>query len=167
MNAGAAAQEAVLGKAQGPTIVAKAWTDPAFKRLLLSNAHAAAATLGIDASNPAAPTHLTALENTDRVHHVIVCTLCSCYPQSILGLSPQWYRSRSYRARCVVYVCLYLCTCAPVYLCTCVPEKATTSSPLLWMSCQHSALFPYMIPQHGARTSPGSAGVRHCHPRGR
>ena len=57
--------------------------------------------LGIDASNPAAPTRLTALESTPALHNVIVCTLCSCYPQSILGLSPQWYRARSYRARWV------------------------------------------------------------------
>ncbi len=56
--------------------------------------------LNIDASNPAAPTRLTALESTPSLHNVIVCTLCSCYPQSILGLSPQWYRARSYRARC-------------------------------------------------------------------
>ena len=83
----------------GPRIIARAWVDPGFKALLLRDAHAAAATLGIDASNPAAPTHLTAVENTDRVHNAIVCTLCSCYPQAILGLSPQWYRSRSYRAR--------------------------------------------------------------------
>ena len=99
VNAGAASQEATLGRALGPKIVVKAWTDAQFRALLLTDAHAAAATLGIDASNPAAPTKLTALENTDSVHNVIVCTLCSCDPQSILGLSPQWYRSRSYRAR--------------------------------------------------------------------
>jgi nitrile hydratase subunit alpha len=101
VNSAATSQAAVLGQCRGPRIVARAWTDPEFKARLLANAHEAAAELGVDATNPAAPTVLHAVENTSTLHNVIVCTLCSCYPQAILGLSPQWYRSRSYRARCV------------------------------------------------------------------
>lgn len=95
----AASQASVLAEARGPAIIAKAWVDAAFKSRLLANAQVAVKELGIDATNPAAPTVLQALENTDSVHNLIVCTLCSCYPQAILGMSPQWYRSRSYRAR--------------------------------------------------------------------
>jgi nitrile hydratase subunit alpha len=101
VNAAATSQAAALGQCRGPKIVARAWVDPAFKVRLLTSAHEAVAELGINATNPAAPTVLHAVENTAALHNVIVCTLCSCYPQAILGLSPQWYRSRSYRARCV------------------------------------------------------------------
>ena len=70
-------------------------------RLLSDASGALMADFGISASNNTAPTVLTFVENTDDVHNVIVCTLCSCYPRSILGLSPSWYKSRSYRARSV------------------------------------------------------------------
>jgi nitrile hydratase len=86
----------------GPKLVARAWSDPAFKDLLLRDASAACASLGIDASNTTAKTVLTVVENTEAVHNLVVCTLCSCYPRSILGLSPDWYKSRSYRARAVL-----------------------------------------------------------------
>jgi nitrile hydratase len=85
----------------GPRLVARAWADEAFKVRLLSDAAAAAAELGIQASNSTANTKLTAVANTESVHNVVVCTLCSCYPLSILGLSPPWYKDRRYRARVV------------------------------------------------------------------
>lgn len=86
----------------GPAIVAKAWVDEDFKTLLLDDATAALKSgFGVSASNNTATTVLTFVENTATVHNLIVCTLCSCYPRSILGLSPSWYKSRSYRARAV------------------------------------------------------------------
>ena len=81
--------------------MARAWVDDGFRKRLLEDATAAAAELGIAAANATAPTVLTALENTDGVHNLVVCTLCSCYPLSILGLSPPWYKDRVYRARAV------------------------------------------------------------------
>ncbi|SRR5581483_897166 len=84
--------------AQGARIVARAWADPAFKSRLMADAKAAVAELGIDAS---ALNHLVVLENTERLHHMIVCTLCSCYPTPILGLPPDWYKSLAYRSRAV------------------------------------------------------------------
>lgn len=86
---------------EGPRIVAKAWMDSQFKEALLSDANSALKEIGLEASNNTASTVLTVVENTPEVHNLIVCTLCSCYPRSILGLSPSWYRSRSYRARAV------------------------------------------------------------------
>lgn len=83
--------------ANGARVVARAWVDPAFKARLLTDANAAVAELGF----PMHTTHLVALENTDKVHNVVVCTLCSCYPRELLGLPPGWYKSRSYRARVV------------------------------------------------------------------
>jgi nitrile hydratase len=83
--------------ARGARIVARAWTDPEYKALLLRDANAAAA----DMDAPTPNTHLVAVENTDKVHNVIVCTLCSCYPRELLGLPPSWYKSRQYRARVV------------------------------------------------------------------
>ena len=85
--------------AMGARVVAKAWVDPAFKARLLADAKAAVAELGID-TGPL--TTLVAVENTERVHHVVVCTLCSCYPRTLLGLPPDWYKSLSYRSRVVV-----------------------------------------------------------------
>jgi nitrile hydratase len=78
--------------------VAKAWTDPAFKARLLADGNAAAAELGINAGEA----KLTVVENTEKVHNVIVCTLCSCYPRAVIGLPPDWYRSKSYRSRVVI-----------------------------------------------------------------
>ncbi|MBL28529.1 MAG: nitrile hydratase subunit alpha [Rhodospirillaceae bacterium] len=83
--------------AQGARIVARAWTDPNYKARLLADGSAGAKELGIDVG----PTHLVVVENTDSVHNLIVCTLCSCYPRWVLGLPPDWYKSRSYRSRAV------------------------------------------------------------------
>src|SRR4051812_26200947 len=82
---------------RGAKVVAKAWTDPAFKQKLLKNGTEACETLGLDV----APMRLVVVENTPRVHNVIVCTLCSCYPRPLLGIPPEWYKSRSYRSRMV------------------------------------------------------------------
>lgn len=81
----------------GARIVAKAWTDADYKARLLDNGAAAIRELGFDLE----PYEFTVLENTDNTHNVIVCTLCSCYPRSLLGMSPAWYKSKSYRARVV------------------------------------------------------------------
>lgn len=83
--------------ALGARLVARAWVDPAFKERLLTDAPAAARELGIDVG----ATQLTVVENTPEVHNLIVCTLCSCYPRAVLGLSPAWYKSASYRSRAV------------------------------------------------------------------
>ena len=83
----------------GARLVARAWVDPAFKQLLLTDTKAAASELGIDASGPV---EFVTVENTDEVHNVIVCTLCSCYPRAILGRPPDWYKSFAYRSRVVV-----------------------------------------------------------------
>ena len=82
----------------GARVVAKAWVDPVFRADLARDAKAAVESLGIDMSN--AP-ELIALEDTPAVHHVVVCTLCSCYPRKLLGIPPAWYKSRAYRARVV------------------------------------------------------------------
>ena len=84
----------------GARLVARAWVDPAFKSQLLTDAAAAMAELGIDMRHWA-PVELRAVENTDAVHNVLVCTLCSCYPIGLLGPSPAWYKSEAYRSRVV------------------------------------------------------------------
>jgi nitrile hydratase subunit alpha len=84
--------------ANGARLVARAWVDPEFKVRLLSDPKAAAQELGIDASGPV---EFVVLENTPRVHNLIVCTLCSCYPRAILGRPPDWYKSLNYRSRAV------------------------------------------------------------------
>ena len=91
--------EAMQGAApeNGARIVARAWTDPDYKQRLLDNGIDAIKELGFDLQ----PYEFTVMENTDDVHNVIVCTLCSCYPRSLLGMSPAWYKSGSYRARVV------------------------------------------------------------------
>ena len=92
----------MLGKSyQGNMIVARAWVDENFKRRLLDDASEACAELGLKASNTTAATVLTVVENDENVHNLIVCTLCSCYPLTILGLSPPWYKSRAFRAQAV------------------------------------------------------------------
>jgi len=88
-------------KMLGARLVARAWMDEAFKERLLNDANAAASELGIAASNPNAPTKLTVIANDASFHNLVVCTLCSCYPAALLGPSPAWYKSRSYRARAV------------------------------------------------------------------
>jgi nitrile hydratase len=85
--------------ALGATVVARAWADPAFKKLLLKDTRAALMQMGIDIG--AAPEFST-VENTSQVHNVIVCTLCSCYPKMLLGIPPAWYKSLAYRSRTVV-----------------------------------------------------------------
>jgi nitrile hydratase len=85
--------------ANGARLVARAWVDPAFKERLLSNPKAACAELGIDASSLA---EFVVLENTEKIHSLVVCTLCSCYPRPILGRPPDWYKSFAYRSRAVV-----------------------------------------------------------------
>ena len=84
--------------ALGARVVARAWTDPDFKRRLLADGKAAIAEfLEIDMGGP----EIVALENSARVHHVVVCTLCSCYPKALLGPPPAWYKSLPYRARTI------------------------------------------------------------------
>ncbi len=84
--------------ANGAKLVAKAWTDEAFKKRLLEDTKAATLELGIDASGPV---EFIVVENTPEVHNLIVCTLCSCYPRAILGRPPDWYKSFEYRSRAV------------------------------------------------------------------
>jgi nitrile hydratase len=84
--------------ALGSKIVARAWVDPEFRARLLANGRATLEELGIDFFED---TQLIVLENTDKVHNLIVCTLCSCYPREILGLPPDWYKMKPYRARAV------------------------------------------------------------------
>jgi nitrile hydratase len=84
--------------AQGARVVARAWLDPAFKRRLLANGKTAIAELGY---SWAPGVELVVVENTERVHHVVVCTLCSCYPKPLLGPPPEWYKSLAYRSRAV------------------------------------------------------------------
>jgi len=81
----------------GAKIVARAWTDPAYKKRLLANGTEAIKEFGLDMG----ATVLDVVENTPKVHNMIVCTLCSCYPRGVLGLPPSWYKSREYRARAV------------------------------------------------------------------
>ena len=83
----------------GARVVAKAWTDPAFKQRLLDDARAAVYELGYTLTHDA---ELAVVENTDDVHHLVVCTLCSCYPTSLLGPPPDWYKSFAYQQRAVV-----------------------------------------------------------------
>jgi nitrile hydratase len=83
--------------ANGAAVVARAWTDPGFRAALLEDASAATRAMGFDIG----PMRLIALENTADVHNIVVCTLCSCYPRNLLGLPPDWYKSRAYRSRTV------------------------------------------------------------------
>lgn len=83
----------------GAKVVAKAWTDPAFRQRLLDDARAAVYELGYTLTHDA---ELAVVENTDDLHHLVVCTLCSCYPTSLLGPPPDWYKSFAYRQRAVV-----------------------------------------------------------------
>lgn len=83
--------------AMGACVVARAWMAPAFKARLLANGTSACEELGIAMG----PTKLVVVENTPAEHNLIICTLCSCYPRMLLGLPPDWYKSRAYRARAV------------------------------------------------------------------
>ncbi len=82
---------------RGSKVIARAWTDPAFRERLLKDGKAACAEMGVDLEAD----RLIAVENTPDVHNIIVCTLCSCYPRSLLGMPPTWYKSDNYRARVV------------------------------------------------------------------
>jgi nitrile hydratase len=90
--------ETKVGPRNGARVVAKAWTDPDFRKRLLENATAAVAELGYGGPEGG---HLVAVENTAKVHNLVVCTLCSCYPWPVLGLPPVWYKSFAYRSRAV------------------------------------------------------------------
>ena len=90
--------ETRVGPHNGARVVAKAWTDPAFRAWLLRDASAAIASLGYGGRQGE---HMLALENTPGVHNMVVCTLCSCYPWPVLGLPPVWYKSAPYRSRAV------------------------------------------------------------------
>jgi len=85
--------------ALGAKVVARAWSDPAFKSRLLANGRSACEELGISFYDD---TQLIVLENTEKIHNLIVCTLCSCYPRPVLGLPPDWYKLKPYRARAVI-----------------------------------------------------------------
>lgn len=87
-----------IGPKRGARVVARAWVDPAFRDRLAGDASEAIKELGVEGN---ATAHLKALFNTADQHHLVVCTLCSCYPWSILGMSPAWYKSAEYRARAV------------------------------------------------------------------
>jgi nitrile hydratase len=90
--------ETKIGPRNGAKVVARAWADPSFKRALLDDATKAVNAFGHVGE---IGDHLVAVENTPRVHHMVVCTLCSCYPTDLLGLSPVWYKSAPYRSRAV------------------------------------------------------------------
>lgn len=87
-----------IGPRNGARVVARAWVDPAFRRWLLDDATAAIASLSYAGRQGE---HMIAVENTPERHHLVVCTLCSCYPWPVLGLPPTWYKSAAYRARAV------------------------------------------------------------------
>src|ERR1700704_4510843 len=93
------AYETRIGPHNGARAVAKAWADPDFKGALLTDATAAVGSLGFTSR---VGDHLVAVENTERLHNMIVCTLCSCYPWEVLGLPPVWYTSAPYRSRAVI-----------------------------------------------------------------
>jgi nitrile hydratase len=87
-----------IGPKRGAHVVARAWTDPEFKARLLEDAAKAVDEMGF--TGPASA-HLKAVENTEDTHNVVVCTLCSCYPFSVLGMAPNWYKTAAYRSRVV------------------------------------------------------------------
>src|SRR5215469_14993020 len=93
------AYENKIGPRNGARVVARAWTDPAYKQRLLADANSAIAELGFSGRQGE---HMVVLENTPKVHNLVVCTLCSCYPWPVLGLPPVWYKSAPYRSRAVI-----------------------------------------------------------------
>ncbi len=88
-----------VGPHNGARVIARAWSDPAYRQWLLDDATAAIAFLGYTGRQGE---HMVALENTPAVHNMVVCTLCSCYPWTVLGLPPVWYKSAPYRSRAVI-----------------------------------------------------------------
>jgi nitrile hydratase len=93
------AYEHKIGPRNGARVVARAWTEPAYKQRLLTDSDAAIAELGYGGMQGE---HMVVVENTSKVHNLIVCTLCSCYPWPVLGLPPVWYKSAPYRSRAVI-----------------------------------------------------------------
>jgi nitrile hydratase len=93
------AYEHKLGPRNGARVIARAWVDPAYKKRLLADATAAIAEFGFTSEHG---TRIVAVENSPKLHNLIVCTLCSCYPWSVLGLPPVWYKSAPYRSRAVI-----------------------------------------------------------------
>jgi nitrile hydratase len=91
--------ESKIGPRNGARVVARAWTDPAYKERLLEDASSAIAELGYSGAQGE---HMVVVENTPSVHNLVVCTLCSCYPWPVLGLPPVWYKSYAYRSRAVI-----------------------------------------------------------------
>jgi nitrile hydratase len=85
----------------GRDLIIKAWMDSDFEQRLLNDARSAALEIGIETTNPNAPTVLSVVKNTPISHNLIVCTLCSCYPSGLLGIAPTWYKSSEYRSRAV------------------------------------------------------------------
>ena len=90
--------ETQVGPMNGKRVVARAWADPEFKSRLLENSTAAIASMGYESSHGE---HMRVVENTEDVHNLVVCTLCSCYPWPVLGLPPVWYKSAPYRSQAV------------------------------------------------------------------
>ena len=88
-----------VGPRNGARVVARAWTDPAYRARLMTDATAAIAELDIAGRQGE---HMVAVENTPQVHNLVVCTLCSCYPWAVLGLPPTWYKASPYRSRAVI-----------------------------------------------------------------
>lgn len=88
-----------IGPLNGAKVVARAWTDPDYKKRLLENGTAAVAEMGYEGAEGG---EIVVLENTPQVHNMVVCTLCSCYPWPVLGLPPTWYKSSAYRSRAVL-----------------------------------------------------------------
>jgi nitrile hydratase len=93
------AYETKIGPRNGARVVARAWSDPAYKQRLLNDADAAIGELGYGGMQGE---HMVVLENTSKIHNLVVCTLCSCYPWPVLGLPPVWYKSAPYRSRAVI-----------------------------------------------------------------
>ena len=91
--------ETKVGPRNGARVIAKAWSDPAYREWLLRDATAAIASLGFSGRQGE---HMVAVENTPDTHNIVVCTLCSCYPWTVLGLPPVWYKSPAYRSRAVI-----------------------------------------------------------------
>lgn len=92
------AYETKIGPRNGARVVAKAWSDPAFKARLLKDGSEAISSMGYESR---VGDHLVVVENTDKRHNIVVCTLCSCYPWEVLGLPPVWYKASPYRSRAV------------------------------------------------------------------
>jgi nitrile hydratase subunit alpha len=93
------AYEHQIGPRNGARVIARAWSDAGYKQRLLTDATAAIAELGYSGAQGE---HMVAVENTPKVHNLVVCTLCSCYPWPVLGLPPVWYKSAAYRSRSVI-----------------------------------------------------------------